>query len=133
MKPKQPKDDPAVKRKVTRVLLNRPLEMKVNPRGLVSLLMTEYLIREESDPQSRLKGWLNAVNRVQTRDWAMWLELTSRVVLKTITRDFRRTLERGLSESERHFLARNVRELVEIYGKSRSKVEVFNQKGDSSC
>lgn len=70
-------------------------------------------------------SWLNAVDEVKVGDWGTWADLTTRVVLNATTKDFCSTLERGLSESERNFLAVNVREFVEVYGKGRLKVLRF--------
>ncbi len=48
------------------------------------------------------------------------------VVLNISTKDFRATLERGLSQSERHFLDESIKGFFEIYGLSRLKFWSFN-------
>ncbi len=105
--------------------LKNELEPKFNPYCLISLLMKEFLWREAMDSDSQLKSWLNAVDKVKVGNWGTWAELTARIVLKVATKDFCSTLERSLSESERHFLAARVRDFVEVYGKSRLKTLKF--------
>ena len=118
------------------IVFKNRLEAKVNPFCLISLLMKEFLLREALDSESRLKNWLNAVDQVQVKSWGTWADLTTRVVLKVAMKDFCSTLERSLSESERHFLAASVREFVEVFGRGRLKVlksRISERKGETSC
>lgn len=108
---------------------------KMNSYCLISLLMKEFLRREMLVSDSRLNNWLSAIDKVKVKGWGVWAELTTQVVLNVVTKDFCGTLERGLSESERNFLMSEVREFVEIYGKSRLMImELFCLKERSlSC
>jgi hypothetical protein len=107
------------------IAFNKIFEAKLHPGNLISLLMKEFLRREGLASDGRLKCWLNAVEKVHVKDLGTWADLTSQVILNVATKDFCATLERGLSESERHFLAANVREFVEVYGKNRLEVLEF--------
>ncbi len=107
------------------IALNKELEVKVHCDNLISLLMKEFLRREGLASDSRLKCWLNAVEKVHVEDWGTWSDLTAQVILNVATKDFCTTLKRGLTGSERRFLAVHVREFVEVFGKSRLKVLEF--------
>ena len=113
-------DDSGINGEEMRFVHGNEFVARVNSCCLISLLMKGFLWSEALIPESRLKNWLCAVDKVNVKDSRKKIDLAAAVVLKLATKNFCATLERGLSESERHFLAANVREFVEIYGKNRS-------------
>jgi|GEM_PF-6472621 len=96
--------------------------------GLISLMMKDYLRRRVLSKDSRLRGWLNAVDKVQLVNRAKWIDLTSRILVKVLAREFHATMERELTESERLFLWSNVHDFVQAYGDCRSKFLSSNTK-----
>jgi hypothetical protein len=101
------------------ITFKKALEVQENSDCLISLLMKEFLWKGALDSHSQLKSWLKAVDQAGVKDWGKWSDLTTTVVLNAATKDFCATLERRLTDLERHILAANVREFVEIYGKGR--------------
>jgi hypothetical protein len=107
------------------ITFKKALEVGEHSDCLISLLIKEFLWKGALDSNSRLKSWLGAVDKVKVKDWGKWADLTTQAVLNAATGDFCSTLERRLTDLEKHILAANVRKFVEIYGKSRLKVFKF--------
>ena len=99
------------------IAFDKKLEINEHPDCLISLLIKEILWKEALDSDSQLKSWWRAVGKVEVKDWGNWSRLTHQVVLNSITKNICATLERRLSDLERHILMANVHKFVEIYGK----------------
>lgn len=103
-------------------LYQKSLDVKVNAFALISLLMKEFLSREALNLECRLKTRLERKRTVKNSGG----ERISQAFSDFVEKDFRRTLERRLSEVEKHFLEIKLNEFVDrkSSGQFRTRVPI---------